>query len=158
MAGLTKIDLLKAAIKVEENGYKFYEEALEVAARFDFKYLFEELAQEELKHKEVFEKILKGLAPDEAEEDHPDLYKSFLDEVVKGHVFTYIDEFERKNRIAELRTKNMAIDYAIKFENDTIEFFEGLKKVISEDDRPLVDRLIIEEKSHVKKLVEQITL
>ena len=45
-----------------------------------------------------------------------------------------------------------AINMGIGFEKDSIVFYEGMKKVVPEYDLKILDELIAQEQSHLRKL------
>ena len=53
---------------------------------------------------------------------------------------------------AELEDDEAAIRYALGFEKDSILFLYEMKTMMREEDQPMVERLIAEEKSHVLRL------
>ena len=53
-----------------------------------------------------------------------------------------------------MKTYLEAIDLGIKFEKDSILFYQEMRQALSEKDRGMLDKVIEEEKSHLNKLME----
>ncbi|MBN1405873.1 MAG: hypothetical protein JW946_05070, partial [Candidatus Omnitrophica bacterium] len=47
-----------------------------------------------------------------------------------------------------------AVSKAMEFEKKSVVFYEGMKKIVPEYDHRLIDALINQEKSHIKKLYD----
>ena len=61
---------------------------------------------------------------------------------------------EGKKIAKDTKTDAEAVGLGIKFEKDSITFYEGMKKVVPEYDQKIIDRLIGQEKEHLRQLTE----
>ncbi len=152
--GFNAEEVFDIAISIEENGKKFYEEAKKCVNNEDIKKLFEELAQEEVKHKQRFQE-LKEQIPDEAKggevydpEDEGTLYLKML---ADAHVFNKSDEINEK--VCSIKSPEDALKLAIQFEKDTIVFFLTMQDHTETDKgKELIGLLIKEEQQHIRRL------
>jgi len=145
-------EVLEMAVKIEENGLKFYNEAGRATNSRELKELFETLADEEESHIETFNELRK-LAGDTGNEGFdPYLQEAvdYLRALADTEVFT---NSELGAQLAEKVTGEAdALDYAIDMEKDSLLFYYELQKMIREKDRDVLEQLIEQEKDHVSKL------
>ena len=149
-------EVIEAGKMVEVNGEKFYNQAAKAASNSDLICLFEYLAAEEKVHQRIFsemEEMLVGqsAAPMSAEADDEELY---LKDLADRHVFNKgFDEIEKM--IKERAEGTKVVDLALKFEADSVAFFQQLSKLTPPEwGRSEIEKLIEEEKEHVRKLKE----
>ena len=73
-----------------------------------------------------------------------------MNALASGYVFT------KKGKGAEIAKKTPtdieAIELGIKAEKDSIVFYEGMKRIVPEQDIELIDVLVTQEKDHLAKL------
>ena len=62
------------AIRIEENGEKFYRFAHDLVSDEETKKIFDYLAEEEIKHKEIFTDLLSGITKDVSFDNYSDEY------------------------------------------------------------------------------------
>lgn len=137
---------------IERNGSRFYQRCAAIVQDPAAKKLFQDLAAWEDGHEAVFarmrvrlaDKVVSGFDPSgEAE--------LYLAAVAGRHVFS--TSADPTPLFANLRTSVEFLDFALKFELDSILFFVGIKKAVppglSADE---VEQLIQEEFGHVAYL------
>lgn len=114
--------------------------------------MFRYLAQEEEKHIIVFKQILEKTEKYEPPTAYTEEYRVYMNALAKEHIFT--QEGTGAQIAEKLKTDNDAIQSGIRFEEDSIVFYEGLKKAVPSYDQKIVDELIMQEQLHLKKLLE----
>lgn len=139
------------AVKIEENGERFYRGALERSPGGMLKELLEWIAEEEVQHRNWF---LQMMASTEGKKDEPwaeQLSKSLLHGAVDTHAFT-LDQIDPES----LKTEMDVIDSALVLEGDSITFYEILSAFITEQrvQEELLG-IIAEERKHVRELKER---
>jgi rubrerythrin len=141
---------------IEENGEKFYKEAAKRASNSDLVCLFDYLAAEEKVHQQVFDELGERLAgqkgaPTAAEPGEEELY---MKDLADHHVFNAgFEEIEKM--IGEKVEGTKVLDLALRFEADSVKFFEQLKKgTPPEWGKDEIDKLIEQERNHVEKLTQ----
>ena len=81
-------EIFQFAIRIEENGEKFYRQAVRIAEDDDAKEIFDYLADEEIKHKRIFEDLLSKMEKYKPFERYPGEYFEYLRAYVDKIIFT----------------------------------------------------------------------
>lgn len=148
----SKGEVVHIGVEIEVNGRDFYNEVLKKAKTEKVKDMFSFLAKEEEKHIEVFKKILSEVESFKPKEAFNEEYFSYIRALSKEHVFT--QKNKGKEIAKKIKTSKQAIDLAIGFEKDSILFYVEMKNFVPENDHRIIDRLIEEERKHLKLLSE----
>ena len=157
MTVLTAAEALKWAMEIEENGEAFYNTVAARSADPQVKALFEDLAVQERGHYRVFQQMLEEVKPD------PDLssvgpqyddYEDYLQVVLVNALFAGQDKGLTLARQAQDR--KTALQAAMSFEKDTLLFFYDLREMVSEAERETISKIILEEKSHLRRLAKML--
>jgi rubrerythrin len=153
MPGVFEVsEIVKVGIKIEENGRDFYGVLAGKTSNQKAKGIFKFLAGEEERHISTFQKILDGIEKYEPTDSYPGEYLSYLTNLASEHVFT---KDNVGTKIAQdTKDDKEAIDLGIRFEKDSIVFYEGIKKVVSQTQYKIIDELVSQEEMHLKKLSE----
>ena len=153
MAFLTAAEALKWALEIEKNGEAFYNEVAAKSTEPQVKALFEDLAAQERGHYQVFQKMLEEVKPD------PDLsrldydeYQVYLQVALADALFEGPDKGLTLAKQAQDR--GTALRAAMGFEKDTLLFFYDLREMVSEKERRAVSGIILEEKTHLRRLAK----
>ncbi len=148
-------EVIEMGIRIEENGENFYAEAAARTTNETLVALFEYLAREEIKHKGYFKSLKKELT----DEEIPGVFNPHLEEAVlyikalsDSEVFKPADQVANLDEILSDELK--AVDFAIRMEKDSILFYHELANTVRESDKAIVEKLIKEEKEHLRKLTE----
>ena len=141
-------ELVDIAIGIEESGYYFYTQSRKKFTDPNFTDLLAFLAEEELRHKELFEKMLGELSDTSGifTEDYFQYIKSLGDE----RVFKNNDDVD-----AAVKTVQSIFDVlkiAMAAEKDSILFYYELRDVLPENMFSLVNSILVEEKRHLLQL------
>lgn len=81
---MTIHDVVNFAVRIEENGERFYREAAETVTDQSVKELFNRLAREEMGHKKTFEKVLSSLGTFRQPETYEGEYLIYLTAFIDG--------------------------------------------------------------------------
>jgi len=140
-------EIYQFAIKIEENGEKFYREISERTKDKEVKELFTFLAEEEVRHKKIFEELLSKIEKYEPPEIYPGEYFAYLKAYSEELIFPKGVEKElKKEDIIE------AIDFGIRRELDSIMYYLETKSFVPETQHSGLDKIIQEERSHFVRL------
>ncbi len=143
-------EIVELGVQIEKNGRDFYNalviQSKDVKARDIFKFL----SGEEEKHILTFQNILKSVEKYEPPESYPGEYFAYMNALAGEYVFTQKDKGKELARQASSDIE--AINLGIRFEKDSIIFYEGMKKVIPEYDLKVIEQLINQEKTHLQIL------
>jgi rubrerythrin len=149
----TADDVFTMAIRIEENGFAFYNGAAKKTEETDAKKLFEELANMEQGHVTAFKSLRATMPPTLLESpvwDPEGLAESYLQATADTHIFTVEAAHDR---LQDDMTVDQTIDMAIQFEKDSVAFFLGMKELLSQaDGKNEIDKLIGAEMEHIRML------
>ncbi len=142
-------ELLEMALKIEEDGEKFYTFLSEKLEDDRKKELFSYLAGQEREHAETFKELSKGLV----EEIDPSFWEEaskYIRSIVENKIFPSLEEMKEKSKNMTL---NQLLDFAISIEKETVIFYEELYDMVREKkSKEILSKIIREEVSHVRKL------
>ena len=148
------VEVFRVAVKIEENGKKFYENALRVIDDPEVKKLFEELAEQEVEHKKRFEDLTARLP---AQPQTPDVWfpenemEAYIKMMADQHVFT--SDASLDNALTQLRNVKDALRMAIEFEKDSVIFFLSMQDATdNKKDQEMIGLLVKEEQTHLRRL------
>jgi len=142
-------DIVSMGIQIEKNGKDFYNALVNLTKSQKAKELYKFLSGEEQKHIIVFQNILNRL-DNSLTESYPGEYLEYMKTLASEYVFTQAGKGESLAKSA--KTDKEAIDLGIGFEKDSIIFYEGMKKSIPQANHKVVDELIAQEASHLRRL------
>ena len=146
-------EIIKMAVQTEETGYEFYKLAQENAKSAKLKDLFNYLADAELRHKETYLGLKDAIA--EAPQGVPidwDELGLYIKAMTDSSFFVGSDK--NINLAAQTKDEKEAVDFAIGFEKDTLLFFYQILDIVKSANKPVVEKIVQEEKEHIKKLAE----
>ncbi len=141
---LEKIDIAEAfglAIKVEEDGYAFYDKASQLAEDKRTKEDLTFLRDQEKGHKLYFEKLLKETGKDYKEDPGSALYAW-----VKKQLIDPVQNALEKN---PPKTSDEAVQIGIRLETNSVQLYKSIRKATdSKEIKKAIKKIIREEQSH----------
>ena len=145
-------EIIDIAIGIEESGYQFYTECRKKFNDSSLKELFAFLAEEEMRHRELFEKMLGTLA--EIEGLFTDEYFQYLNAIGNERVFREKKDIDKV--LDRIKTPLDSLVYALQAEKDTILFYSELRDLYGKnsDTLSILNKLINEERKHVLLLMD----
>jgi len=145
-------EIVEIGIQIEKNGKDFYNILASKSKTGEAAEIFKYLSGEEEKHIAVFRKILDTTDKYEPQGIDADQYFAYMSTLASEYVFTQRD---KGAEIAKgIKNDLEATDTGIKFEKDSIVFYEGMKKTVPDYDLKILDALIAQEQSHLRQLVD----
>ncbi|PIE02056.1 MAG: hypothetical protein CSA81_08715 [Acidobacteria bacterium] len=149
-------EILKIAIKIEQNGRKFYLKAAEACP--EHRTWLTRLADEEIAHENVFATFFKSFVnhtdEEPAFEDSENLAMTYLHSIADSIIFNLAKDPARSFR--ENPTIDGIIEDALRREHEAILFYTGLKSAMYDEKTAAeVDLIIKEEMSHVNWLKQK---
>lgn len=147
-------EVFDIAIKIEENGAKFYRRAAELQPGEEDKKFLENLAKMEDRHKAVFEEMKTTLSEAETQgtvfdpQEELTLYLNAMADAHGGEGDPDVaDSFTGKESMAEI------VAIAVGLEKESILFYVGIKDMVPPKfGRDRIDTIIREETQHVAQL------
>ncbi len=143
-------EIISMAMEIEKSGRAYYQTFAQSTENTSLKELFEYLAAQELEHLRVFEKFGEELDGStvipEAWEEVSEYIKATTDSRL------FVGEDKAINIAKTAQDAAEAIQIAIGFEKDTLLFFYEVLNVTPQKSRDAVQKIIDEEKKHVRLL------
>lgn len=144
------VEILKTAVRIEENGIVFYREMLKKFSDKGVQDIFIFLAAEDERHRDIFTEMLSKIEPYEMVESYPGEYMAYLHAFADEHVFS-------KERTGEIMAKKLndireAIQFGIEVELDSINYYQEIKQFVPNYQKDTMDKIVEEERSHFLKL------
>jgi rubrerythrin len=143
-------EILQFAIKIEENGEEFYRKVADTIENEKINKLFMLLADDEIRHKEIFEGMLPEIEKYEPLEMYPPEYFAYLR--------AYADNIIFKKGMEKILPQNInpvsVLDFGIRMELDSIAYYQETKNFVPKREQDVIDRIIEEERKHFVKLSE----
>ena len=147
-------EVFDIAIKIEENGKRFYDRGREIVKDPEVQKLFAELSVEEIKHKEKFT-TLKSQLPASAASGavfdpnrELDLYIKMM---ADQHVFISTESVDAQ--LDQIREARDALKMAVDFEKDSVIFFLTMQDATEgAKGKEFIGSLVKEEQEHLRRL------
>ncbi|MGE5423829.1 MAG: ferritin family protein [Syntrophothermus sp.] len=139
-------EIIEIAVRIEQNGQAFYSSAAQMIKEpNDIRNLFLDLAEKEVSHVGAFQHLAEKF---EAEnfEFTMDESSDYVNHLADTHIFGIKEAGIMLARA--VKTTKEALEIALRFENDSITFYEELYKRADTGARKLIQEIIEEEKSH----------
>lgn len=138
-------EIYQIAIKIEENGTKFYSTWAKKVKEKKLKDVFQALSYAEVEHKKTFEKMLKEIENYEPREVYPEEYFQYLRAYADGLVFN-LKEIEKKSK--QIKSVEKALEFAIEREKDSILYYQEVKNILPKSQHKEIEKIINEERKH----------
>jgi rubrerythrin len=138
-------EVFQFAIRIEENGEKFYRKMADKFSDPQIKELFSYLADEETKHKRIYEGMVENIEKYEPFESYPGEYFEYLRAYADKIIFDEkaLDELQKK-----INDPIMAINVAMDNEVASILYYQEIKNIVPQDKRSSIDKIMEEERRH----------
>lgn len=144
-------ELVEMAIQTEESGLQFYTKAAEKAKGESTRSLMGWLASQEKEHERVFRAMLSDPQLHAPAEEYEGQREAFVQAVLDARVLP--DPETGLERLAKMTDDDQVIEFALGFEKDTILFMYEMRDQVWPGGRETVDKLILQEKGHVQRLL-----
>ncbi|MDQ7784600.1 MAG: ferritin family protein [Desulfomonilaceae bacterium] len=144
------VELLDMAVEIELRGLEFYEACLARAEHPQVKQALQFMAKEEARHGEIFTRMKEGQVLYELPESYPGEMRAYLAGFVSDKVFPSAEDHPKA---MSLDDTDRVIETAIEFEKRSILFYSAMKQVIRPSEGKIVEQVITEEHSHIRRLL-----
>jgi len=145
-------ELVEVALGIERNGVAYYSSLSESVIDASLKDTYNHLADMEREHIKIFQNMLDSAgkyqlpyAGDAAEE-----YEQYLKALIDSTAST--DDELAKQMARKAASPAEAIQLALGAEKDSILFYVEMRDLVPKQDRPNIDKIINEERSHMRQL------
>ena len=146
MAVFESQEIYQFAMRIEENGEKFYRGAAQALGDRETKDLFNHLADEEVKHKKLFESMLSKLENLQLYERYSGEYLEYLRAYVDDKIVFNKGDVDRE--LGEVKDARSAIEFAMRREMEAILYFLEMKNLVSKGQQNSIEKIVEEERRH----------
>jgi len=151
MAIFRATDVVEMALELEKSGKAFYQAVAAKTDDAELKALFQDLAEQEQQHYDTFSKLSEtDWAASPSTQREWDEYLMYLQAAIQSHFFEGPDK--ALALADQVDDKKEALRMAMGFEKDTLLFYHDLRDKVSEADEAMIERVIAEEKTHLRRL------
>ncbi|MBN1895313.1 ferritin family protein [bacterium] len=145
-------EILQMAVELEEMGKRFYERVFDEVKDKKTRSVFRYLADEEVKHKALFQKMLRSADSESFSGPYdPTEMMLYFKSLVGQKIFPDAESADFAS--GALNDPRIAIRIALSLEKDAILFFHEMQTVTAEGDRTLVEGVIAEERNHIRRIL-----
>jgi len=148
---LKNSEILDFAVQIERSGYEFYIQALKKFDDAKTVAFFQYLADEEFHHEQVFLKMKEKWEEGKISAPDPE-YEAYMKDFCKSHILA--DKKAVQAKLKTVETFSDVLNMALDFEKDSVVFFTQLKSIVGADKTEPVDRVIQEELTHIRRILE----
>lgn len=142
-------EIYQFAIRIEENGGKFYRYAAENATDAKIKKVLGYMADEELKHRDKFKHMLSEIHDYEPEQSYPQEYFAYIRSYADHVLFSG----ERMGgELDVVKDVVSALDFGIQRELDSILYYQEIKNLVPQKQHGSIEGIISEERRHFTQL------
>jgi rubrerythrin len=145
-------ELINVAIGIERRGITFYDIMAKSTDNEMARAAFEELVEMEREHLKTFQAMLEQVGEHPAAEVPPQEYSDYSQALMDNAVFT--DDMITSEMATQADSDIKAVELGISAEKDSILFYYEMRENIPRRTVPVIDRIIAEEKSHLKQFSE----
>jgi rubrerythrin len=145
-------ELINIAIGIEGRGIVFYDVMAKSTQNDAAREVFNYLADMEREHIEIFKAMLGEADKYQFQTDDSEQYSTYLKALVDSAVFS--DDLVTSEMAAQAESDVAALELAIQAEKDSILFYYEMREVMPQRAQATVNRIIAEEKSHLRQLSE----
>jgi rubrerythrin len=144
-------ELINIAIGIEGRGVAFYESMAGSTKNANAAEVFRYLADMEREHMQIFQGLLSEADKFQFAETAGE-YAVYLQTLVDSAIFS--DEVIASKMARGAESDIAALDLAIGAEKDSILFYYEMREIMPQRAQPTVNKIIAEEKSHLRQLSE----
>ena len=143
-------ELVNIAVGIEQSGAAFYDSLAQSTKNEKSRGMWQYLALEEKKHIEIFRRMLGSLSDYAPPETYTEEYELYLRALIDSAVFR--NDQAARAMAQKVDSEAEAIQIALRAEKDSILFYSNLRELVLRPQREAVDKVIEEEKSHLRQL------
>ena len=145
-------ELINIAMGIEKNGAVFYDSLAESTGDAAIRQTYQYLADKEREHLEIFRNMLGDAGDHQPSETLTEEYDAYLKALVNSLIFT--DDNVAREMAQKVDSDAEAIQIALGAEKDSILIYSELQHLVRKADCETVNRIIEEEKSHMRQLMD----
>lgn len=151
MSLLNAKQLVHYAVRLEENGERFYRRWAERAEKSEQKEFFLYLADEEVKHRRLFENLAEDVSDRPMDIDVYGEYMAYMQGFIDDTLFNEKVYSGEMDKIASLPE---AVEFAMRQELDSVLFYLELKAFVPSEQEEMIEAIVKEERRHYATLLK----
>lgn len=148
---LSAQEILETAVQIEKSGFAFYDEVLkQKKLTKEMKELIEKLRDQEREHEHFFKKLRDSSEDIQLLDPGSDteLISNYLRSIISYRLFT--NDNAAIQAVNRSENEIEVLESAIRFEKDTILYFQGINDLLVDPEiKNILSKIIMEEISHV---------
>lgn len=146
-------EVLQMAVEIERKGKSYYDSVIKAVKDEKTRDVFQFLSDEEVRHEKVFKEMLEEVKPkpEGSPYDETEMILYFRS-LIDRKIFPSPEEGESMKK--ELGDPAVAIRIALSLEKDSVLFYNELLQITAEKDRQAVERIIDEERDHIRRILQ----
>jgi len=145
-------ELLNIAISIERRGMTFYDIMAKSTDNELARAIFEALVNMEREHINIFQDMMDAIDSSHTSESPSPEYSGYVQALIDDAVFT--DDMITSEMATQADSDIKALELAISAEKDSILFYYEMKDLMPKQTLAVIERVILEEKSHLQQLTE----
>lgn len=145
-------ELINIAIGTERRGITFYDIMAKSTDNEMAREVFERLVDMEREHIQIFQDMLGEADKHQPPETSTREYAGYFQALIDSAVFT--DDMITSEMATQADSDIKALELGISAEKDSILFYYEMREIMPQPVLPLINRVITEEKSHLRQLSE----
>ena len=145
-------ELINIAIGIERRGIVFYDIMTSSTKNATAGEVFHYLADMERNHIQIFQDMLSEADKYQPSPSQAGEYTAYLQTLVDSAIFT--NDLVTSEMATRAESDIEALELAIRAEKDSILFYYEMRDIMPQRAQPTVNRVITEEKSHLRQLSE----
>jgi rubrerythrin len=145
-------DIMQFAVRIEEDGEAFYRKAALMAVDEGLRKFFNNLADDEIRHKKTFLNMLAKMDENKPPESFQGEYIAYLRDYIDNKVIFTKDAANQQ--LSAASDISSAVGFAMSRELDSILYYQETKQFLSERHFTTIDKIIEEERKHFAYLAE----
>jgi rubrerythrin len=145
-------ELINIAIEIERRGIAFYDVMTRSSGNTATRDIFQYLVDMERRHIQIFQGMPTEADKNQVSRAHSAEYTAYLQALLDSAVFT--NDMITSELAVNAESDIEAMELAMGAEKDSILFYYGMKDIVPKRVQLTVDKIINEEKSHLRQLWE----
>jgi rubrerythrin len=145
-------EIINIAIEIERRGIAFYDVMTRSSGNAATRNIFQYLVDMERRHIQIFQSMLTEADKNQVSKAHSAEYAAYLQTLLDSAVFT--NDMVTSELAVNAESDIEAMELAMGAEKDSILFYYGMKDIVPKRVQLTVDKIINEEKSHLRQLWE----
>jgi len=145
-------ELINLAIGIERSGITFYDIMAKSTDDEIARRVFQSLTNMEREHIQIFQDMLGEADKYQPSETSTKEYADYLQALIDNAVFT--DDMITSEMATRADSDIKAVELGISAEKESILFYYEMKDMMPQRTLPMINKIIAEEKSHLRQLAE----